>query len=268
MEEEIIEQVKPVEPAETPVEPEKTGEEKTPPPGEEKNEEKQVPLKALEDERRKRQLEAEEKEYWKQQALKQPKQEERQVLAPSGLPPKPTREEFYNEVDPEAAFMEAMADWKAEEKLAQRDQQAQQAAVQTKIQTAAQKFFSAGHQKYEDFDAVATYNPDLIVTPAMQEALIDSEHGADVAYYLGKNLTEARRIAGLPPVAQVREIGKIEAKLQTAETPPKRTTQAPEPIKPVETKGNTSAKDPSQMSDAEFSAYRKRQIAQRRYRES
>jgi Asp-tRNA(Asn)/Glu-tRNA(Gln) amidotransferase A subunit family amidase len=84
---------------------------------------------------------------------------------------------------------------------------------------------------HADFDLVVT--PSLPVSHVMLGALSESDHGPDILYYLGKNPQESARIAGLTPYGQVRELGKIEAKISQ----PKATTNAPAPIKPVSSRG-------------------------------
>lgn len=109
--------------------------------------------------------------------------------------------------------------------------------------------------RHQDFDQIALgghWQP----TPAMTEAITSSDMGADVAYFLGANAHEAARIAQLPPMQQVREIGRIEATLTAPK--PKTETAAPAPIKPVKPRGGAE-KDPSKMTMAEYSAWRKKQ---------
>jgi hypothetical protein len=114
-----------------------------------------------------------------------------------------------------------------------------------------------------DFDAVAM-NKDLPVTPTMAEAIKESDLGAKVLYHLGKNPAEAERIAKLSPLAQVRELGKIEAKLDAsgaaAEKEPQTQKQvvsrAPAPHKPVAAAPAASAKSIDSMSQAEYRALR------------
>ena len=62
---------------------------------------------------------------------------------------------------------------------------------------------------------------------------VEAENAEDVAYYLGKNPKEAERIVSLPTLSQVREIGKLEAKLLAEPAKPKTPSKAPAPITPL-----------------------------------
>jgi len=120
--------------------------------------------------------------------------------------------------------------------------------------------------KYDDFEQVA-YNPSLRVTDVMAETIKASDLGPDLAYWLGSNPKEAERISRLSPLLQAREIGKIEAKLGS-EPVQKRTSSAPEPIRPVTARavnpGVTDTTDPravKTMSTSDWiAAERQRQI--------
>jgi hypothetical protein len=106
--------------------------------------------------------------------------------------------------------------------------------------------------RYSDYEAVA-HNPDLRITPAMATAIQLSEKGPDVAYHLGKNPAEAARIAGLNPIAQAAAIGRLEAKFLSK--PQKKPTSAPDPVRPVGSKGVVQKK-PEQMSNEEYRKFR------------
>lgn len=124
--------------------------------------------------------------------------------------------------------------------------------------------------KYDDFDQVA-YNPKLSITDVMAETIRASEIGPELAYHLGSNPKEADRIARLSPFLQAKEIGRIEAKL-AAEPPVKKTSSAPEPIRPVTarvtTSGVTDTTDPRSTKTLGVSdwieAERQRQIAKQK----
>jgi hypothetical protein len=102
----------------------------------------------------------------------------------------------------------------------------------------------------------------------MAETIKASDIGPDLAYWLGSNPKEADRISRLSPLLQAREIGKIEAKL-SFDPPKKKTTSAPEPIRPVGARtanpGVIDTTDPratQTLSTSDWiAAERKRQIA-------
>jgi hypothetical protein len=155
---------------------------------------------------------------------------------------------------------EARVEWKAnavvEQRLkAEREnyQRLEAERSQAEFKRQASQRLNEGHTKYDDFAEVAL-SEEVPVTEVMADAIADSEKAVDIAYWLGKNLAEAKRIASLNPASQAREIGKIEARL---ESPPK-TTSAPPPLKSV---GSGSAsKSADQMSTEEWMAWRNKQL--------
>ena len=134
-----------------------------------------------------------------------------------------TPEQFASNED----YVEALADQRAEQKLAERDQRRQQAEI---LETYHDKEEEV-RAKYEDFEQVA-YNPNLPITTVMAQSIQASDNGPEVAYHLGANPREAERISRLSPIMQAKEIGKIEAQL-AANPPVKKTSNAPAPISPV-----------------------------------
>jgi len=153
------------------------------------------------------------------------------------------------------SYIEAVTDWKVEQKFkgfqAQSEQERQrqeQAQHEAKLRDNLNKAAA----KYEDFEDVVT-NPEIPITLAMRDAIGESDIGGDIAYHLGTNVQEAVRIANLSPIAQVRAILDLESKLKA---PKKVTTDAPAPIVPNAGKGKV-AKDPGQMTDAEYAKWRR-----------
>jgi len=125
------------------------------------------------------------------------------------------------------AYAEALAYQKAEQLIAQREAAKQHSQVLESYHDKEEE----ARSKYDDFEQVA-YNPKLPVTEVMAETIRSSDIGPELAYYLGTNPKDAERISRLAPLAQAKEIGKIEAKL-ASDPPMKRTTSAPAPISPV-----------------------------------
>lgn len=124
-------------------------------------------------------------------------------------------------------YAKALADQIADRKLAAREQQKQYVEIDEAWADREER----ARDKYDDFEQVA-YNPKVPITDAMAATIKAADNGHDVAYFLGQNLEEAKRISKLPVHLQPYEIGKIEAKLAAA-PPVKKTTSAPAPITPV-----------------------------------
>ncbi len=111
--------------------------------------------------------------------------------------------------------------------------------------------FAETRKQHSDFDEVIA-QPDLLITQEMVIAMAEADDPGAIAYHLGKNKAEATRIATLSPIAQAREIGKLEAKLSvTPAAPSKKTTNAPDPIAPV--KGSDSTQ--KALTDMDFNEY-------------
>lgn len=199
---------------------------------------------------------AREQRKWEREQQAKFAEQQARASVPKDLPP-------VDQFESPEAYAEALAMKKAEELLQQRELQKQQAA----IEDAYAEREEDARSKYDDFEQVA-YNPNLRVTDVMAETIKASDIGPDLAYWLGGNPKEAERISRLSPLLQAREIGKIEAKLG-AEPPKKKTSSAPEPIRPVTARtvnpGITDTTDPRStqtMSASEWiAAERQRQIA-------
>lgn len=104
-------------------------------------------------------------------------------------------------------------------------------------------------------------------TPELAELLSESEEGPAVAYYLANNISEAVQLSQLSPRGMALAIGRLESKLLAEREKAKaaaKVSAAPPPPPKIEGKDPAVEKDPKDMSDAEFSKWRKRQIAQRR----
>ena len=64
-------------------------------------------------------------------------------------------------------------------------------------------------ETHPDFDETMS-NLYLPTSHAMAEAILDSELGAEIMYWLGKHPTDCKLIGDLEPLSAVREIGRIE----------------------------------------------------------
>lgn len=113
-------------------------------------------------------------------------------------------------------------------------------------------------EKHTDFDAVAL-NPDLpIKEGSVADAFIlDSEHGTEVLYHLGKNPGELERISKLNPLAQARELFKIEQTFAAPPAPARKPTRAPAPPHEVAGAGTVPPDETEQaLEDDDFEAFK------------
>lgn len=175
---------------------------------------------------------------------------------------KPKLDDF----ESEAEFMEALADWKVDQRLREKNEQDEKATRETTEKQAIDREYEAldgimekGRTKYADFNTLVL-DEALTISQPMVEVILFSDVAEDLYYYLGKNPDESARIAKLPPMKAAHEIGKIEAKLTAPPPPPppKKLPQAPDPITPVKTTGAIE-KDPNDMTPREYREWREKQ---------
>ena len=81
----------------------------------------------------------------------------------------------------------------------------------------------------------------LPISTAMAEVIRESDVAPKVLRFLAANRAEGARIAQLSPLAAARELGRIEAKIMAtpAPEPPRRVSQAPDPVRPLTPAGVT-----------------------------
>lgn len=181
---------------------------------------------------------------------------------PNDEPVRPNKADF---PDPDAwdealmVYAEQKASYTAKREVqAMRDEEqkkAQESAAAEGQRIALESYNSRKEkvrEKYADFEEVAN-SPDVKVSMPVAHAIIHSDMGPELQYYLGKNPEEAERLSSMtvrqfnpvtrmidtvPDVArQLLELGTIVERLKTPAKPP--ISQAPKPLKPL--KGGDSA---------------------------
>lgn len=201
--------------------------------------------------------------YWRDQASRQP-QATPETETPEAPKRLPKLADFNYDED---AYQAAMAaHLRTEAAQAAREEFRKEQAQRTEKQRAEswakrQAEFAAKTPDYED---KAFYAP---ISKDVAQIVMDLENGPAVAYYLGEHPDEARTISAMSERQAAIAIGRIEAKLETpAPAPPPKpsVSKAPPPPPKIEAVEPAVTKDPSEMTDAEFAKWRKRQIAQRR----
>lgn len=181
---------------------------------------------------------------------------EQQVQQVATTPPK--REAFVSDEE----FSQAEIDHRAEVKARELLEQRQKAERAEKSQEIFLERAEKAQERYPDFQAVIS-NPTLPINAAMAEFIEDSEHGPDVAYFLGKNPGKAYEISQLPPMKAARALVAIESEL--AAKPKASPSKAPEPITPLGTRNkSTSSSLPSDSDDVETWMRKERERAAKR----
>ena len=149
--------------------------------------------------------------------------------APEADPSAPRLEQF----DDIEKYAQAKAKHEADKAI--RDHQTKQQTeaqkqAQTKLTESWEGAVERGAGKYPDFEEVVG---ELQPNTPWAAAVMQVENGDEVAYHLGKNLKEARRIASLPQFSQILEIGRLSAKIAAEPPKPKTPSKAPAPITPL-----------------------------------
>lgn len=168
----------------------------------------------------------------------------------------PKLENFDNFDEYVRAKAEYIAERKINKTLSEREERQRteyEAAARQKTADSWAKRLTAATAELPDFEDVVA-SSDVPMTNAMRDAIMESDVGPRLAYYLAQNPDDATAIANMSPIGAIRAIGRIEERL-TAQKPPV-VKAAPAPIKPV-TGRATVSKDPGKMSDEEYAKWRK-----------
>ena len=129
---------------------------------------------------------------------------------------KPKLEDFAKPDD----FVEAMADWKADareyKKARQEEAQAQQSAVESHFERVED-----ARERHDDFDEVVengevTFKDDA-ARNAFRAAIVESDDGPEVLYYLGKHPELVEEFHGMTPVQVAAKVGRIAATMGKSE---------------------------------------------------
>jgi len=156
-------------------------------------------------------------------------------------------------------YIEAMAEYKVEQRFQAKERQAVQQQKQQQFAT-SEKEIAAKYPDYEDARA-DFQSHDLAKIPEFIEIIQESEAPAELAYFLGKNPEELDKIGNMTPLQASRYIGKLEAQLlkNTPSEPAKKpVSNAPKPIDPLTGgRATTGVKDPDKMNMDEYAAWRK-----------
>lgn len=205
----------------------------------------------IESRRLKRQLEAEIRAEYAEKQLAELKAPPR-VETPSGKPA-PAQFESYED------YMDALTDWKVDQRMQSLRQETEIERTQRQMAERANTVLpklKPAMEKYDDFQEVAT---SFKAPPALQAAMLESDHTGELYYYLGSNPAELDRISRLSDVKQVLAVKELESKLNAVP----QATKAPAPIVPNGGKAPVT-KHFSDMSYEEFEEHRRKFKARKR----
>lgn len=202
------------------------------------------------------------------EALATERAEKAQLLAeletlrpkPTPVTTRPNRADFSDPDEYDAAMIGYGKEVARAEAANERSEAAKHAAEQ-ESKKLAQNFrsqveeFTADHPDFED-----VFTEELPITIAMSHAIMSAENSAELAYWLGKNPDEAKRISGLSDVRAIYELGRVSTALTADEEKPAPKVAKPAPIKPLGTRSGDTAKDPAEMSTEEYAAHRNAQL--------
>jgi hypothetical protein len=178
-------------------------------------------------------------------------------VAPGIQPPNPN--DFAGgQYDPR--YMDAMLQYTRESAVIEARQAAvyeyeQRAKIERETQAHArlEAAEAATKAKFADYDSVIagiTSDPTLAQNPVIRQALLGLDNGPEIAYTLGKNLDVAYEISQMNPIQAGMRLAEI------INRAPRKTSNAPTPIRPIGTTGANPAKTLYEMSPAEFIAAR------------
>jgi len=212
------------------------------------------PVQKRIDELTRRRYDAErDRDYWREQAMRAqppPPKPDPVVESPAG---KTLADFAYDEAKYQAhLFGEArkQAVQAAREELTKE----QQTVTHTERVAAHQEREADYAKDLPDYFEIAHYAP---ISGPMAETIMESQNGPAIAYHLGKNPRIAAQIARLPPLQQAREIGRIEATLSVKPKAPT-VSAAPPPAPKIAGSDAKVDKDPAEMSQKEFNAWRRK----------
>lgn len=151
------------------------------------------------------------------------------ALVPSAVPAgRPQPQDYTTHEE----WIEALTSWKANQQItaqfAAREAQEhtrRQAAVQAVQQATWQRQLATARTTYPDFDDMLD-QAHVLASPALQQELVTSPHGAVVLYYLAQHPEEVQVLNSMAPRQLLRRLGVLEAQV-TASAPSATTPAAP-----------------------------------------
>jgi hypothetical protein len=172
---------------------------------------------------------------------------------------KEDREPVRGDFESYEAFIEARADYRARKAVSEERSKAEKAAKEKEVTESRQKkagdFQKKVREKFPDIDERIEEVGDMPMYVGVQDAIAESDLGPEIFNELLNNPKEFDRLAAMSESAAIREIGKLEARLE-AKSPKaevkketKAASKAPAPITPPGGSSGSSDDMPSDKDD-------------------
>ena len=152
-------------------------------------------------------------------------------------------------------YAKALAEYTADKRIADMKRQEAEAKIaeqrQQVINTWAQRVQEV-KADLPDFDDMVA-SSDVVVSDVIRDAILESDVGPQLLYHLAENSEIAKKIAGMSERAALKELGKIEARLEKPQEPeqkPVTKSKAPAPVRPI--KAAAGVADIKMDSDGKF----------------
>ena len=156
-------------------------------------------------------------------------------------------------------YVEAVAEYKYQNNMLSEQEKNVERAIEQRVSREWTAKVEKVRSVAPDFDEAFNNVASIEFAPMALEAVAQHPKGAEIAYMLGKNVSEAYRIAALSPTQQLIAIGEIAAKTNVPK--PKAVSSAPAPVKPVQG-GSSNSAPPTDID--EWMKWRNDQLRQKK----
>jgi hypothetical protein len=166
-------------------------------------------------------------------------------------------------------YIDAVADWKAKRAIAEREKAQAQARAEAEQAEIASQWSKRQEQVMKDLPDYADVigKSEISVPNHIHQAILESEQGPQIAYYLALHPDEAKKLALMKPVAGIKRIAALERDLAEIEeeektpekAPPVQKSKAPAPIETIKSVPSSTG-----SSSNSYEEYKRRREAEKR----
>lgn len=212
-------------------------------------------------------------EHWRQQALRVQKPDEKKEESQSTKAVESKGEPDPDDYETSTEFYRAHAKWAALEEIKAVKESERQEKLRTEAESKKTVFLGRVEdfkKTHDDFEETIADVDDIQMSPAVSNAILESDNGPELMYALAKDREEYARMCALSPFEAARALGRFEARLQkpsvekTKDVKTK-TTKAPPPPKPISTSSANGKKSiwDEDLSQSEYERMRAEQEKRR-----